>query len=102
MADLTAEGVQPADISLIESESDPRLPPESGAGHGTEPRPPQAPMLGAVIGAVASARWPASARSPCRILDPLVRTGWVVPTITLAGAVGAVLGAVLGAVTRSA
>ncbi len=37
VADLTAEGVPAADINLIESESDPRLPAEVAAGRGAEP-----------------------------------------------------------------
>ena len=97
VADLTAEGVSPADINMIESESDPRLPSEVMQDTAQNPAGTGATMgalVGAGIGALAGV-----GAITIPFLNPLVQTGWVVPTITLAG-VGAIIGAVLGAVTR--
>ncbi len=97
VADLTAEGVPPAAISMIESEADPRLPREVSQDTAQSPAATGATMGSVVGGGIGALAGVGAIAIP--FLDPLVQTGWVVPTITLAG-VGAVLGAILGAVTR--
>ena len=97
VADLTAEGVPAADINLIGSESDPRLPAEVSQDAAQSPAGTGA-TLGMVVGAGIGALDGVGAIT-IPFLDPLVQAGWVVPTVTLAG-VGALAGAILGAVTR--
>ncbi len=97
VADLTAEGVAATDISVIESESDPRLPSEVAEDAAQNPAGTGA-TLGAVIGGGIGALAGVGAIT-LPYIDPLIQTGWVVPTLTFAG-IGALIGAVLGAVTK--
>ena len=97
VADLTAEGVSATDINVIESESDPRLPSEVAEDAAQNPAGTGA-TLGAVIGGGIGVLAGVGAIT-IPYIDPLLQTGWVVPTLTFAG-IGAIIGAVLGAVTR--
>jgi hypothetical protein len=97
VADLTAAGVPADDITLIESEADPRLPREVVQDTAQSPAGTGATMgavLGGGIGVLAGV-----GAIAIPFLAPLVDAGWIVPTITLAG-VGAVLGAAIGSITK--
>ena len=97
VADLTALGVPAADISVIDNESDPRLPTEVADDTAQNPAGTGA-TLGTVFGGCFGALLGVGAIT-IPILDPLVQAGWVVPTVTFAG-VGAIIGAIVGAITR--
>ena len=97
VADLTAAGVPAGDVSVIESEADPRLPAEVSQDAAQNPAGTGA-TLGAVIGGGIGALDGVGAIT-IPFTDPLVQTGWVVPMLVFAG-VGAIIGAALGAVTR--
>jgi hypothetical protein len=97
VADLQTAGLPADDIDLIESEADARLP----AGVAEDVAQPPA-MAGATIGAgiggglgvligVGAVSVP--------FLNPVVQTGWVLPTVIGAG-IGGAIGAVVGMVTR--
>ena len=98
VADLTAQGVPAADINLIESESDPRLPAEVADDTAQNPAGTGASLGTAIGGCLGALVGVGAVTIP--LLDPLVQAGWVVPTVTGAG-IGAVIGAVVGAVTRA-
>ncbi len=97
VADLTAVGVPASDINLIDNESDPRLPSEVSEDTAQHPAGTGA-TLGAFIGGGIGALAGVGAIT-IAFIDPLVSTGWVLPTLTFAG-IGAAVGAVLGAITR--
>jgi hypothetical protein len=97
VADLTAAGVADADISLIESEDDARLPPDV-AVDAAQPPAVTGATLGVGIGGGLGALVGVGAIS-APFLDPLVAFGWLVPTL-LGAVVGAGLGAVIGIVTK--
>ena len=97
VADLTAEGVPASDISLIDNESDPRLPSEVSEDMAQNPAGTGATMVAVVGGGIGALAGVGAISIP--YIDPLVSTGWVLPTLTFAG-IGAVIGALLGAVTR--
>lgn len=97
VADLTAEGVSADDINLIDSVTDPRLPPEVTEDTAQNPAGTGA-TLGTVIGGGIGALIGVGAIA-VPYTDPLVQAGWIVPTLLFAG-VGAAIGAVLGMVTR--
>ena len=97
VADLTAAGVPDADISLIESEDDARLPPEVAADAAQSPARTGA-TLGLGIGGGLGALVGVGAIS-APFLDPLVQLGWVVPTV-VGALIGAAIGALIGMVTK--
>ena len=97
VADLTTAGVPAGDISLIESEADPRLPSEVAEDGAQNPAGTGATM-GTVVGGLLGVLDGVGAIT-IPLTEPLVQTGWVVPMLTFAG-VGAIIGAVIGAVTR--
>jgi hypothetical protein len=97
VADLTAMGVPAADISLIESESDPRLPSEVAEDAAQNPAGTGATMGAVVGGGIGVLDGVGAITIP--YTEGLVQTGWVLPMLAFAG-VGAIIGAVLGAVTR--
>ena len=97
VADLTAEGVPAADINLIESEADPRLPSEVAEDAAQNPAGTGATMGAVVGGGIGALAGVGAITIP--FIDPIVQTGWVLPTVTFAG-VGALIGALLGAVTK--
>ncbi len=97
VADLAAHGVPASDINLIESESDARLPAEVSQDAAQAPAGTGA-TLGAVIGGGIGALAGVGAIT-LPYIDPLLQTGWVLPTVTFAG-IGALLGALFGAVTK--
>lgn len=97
VADLTAFGIPAADINLIESESDPRLPTDVAEDTAQNPAGTGATMGTAIGGCLGALVGVGAVTVP--LLDPLVQAGWLVPTVTGAG-VGAVVGAVAGAITR--
>ena len=97
VADLTAEGVPPAEISLIESEADPRLPSEVADDSAQNPAGTGATMGAAIGGGIGALDGVGAIAIP--YTEPLVQTGWVVPTLVFAG-IGAIIGALLGAVTK--
>lgn len=97
MADLTALGIPEADISLIESEADARLPAGVSSDMAQSPARTGATLgfgiglgLGALIG-VGAVSLP--------LLDPLASAGWLPPTV-LGAVIGALLGAGVGKVSR--
>ncbi len=97
MADLTALGIPDADISLIESEADARLPAGVSADMAQSPARTGATLgfgiglgLGALIGVGAVSLPP---------LDLLASAGWLPPT-ALGAVIGGLLGAGVGKVSR--
>jgi hypothetical protein len=97
VADLTSMGVPAANISLIESESDPRLPSEVAEDAAQNPAGTGATMGAVVGGGIGVLDGVGAITIP--YTEGLVQTGWVLPMLAFAG-VGAIIGAVLGAVTR--
>jgi hypothetical protein len=97
VADLVTAGVPDADISLIESEDDARLPPEVSRD-AAQPPALNGATLGAGIGGGLGALVGVGAIS-FPILDPIVDLGWLVPTL-IGAVIGAVIGAGIGAVTK--
>lgn len=97
VADLSAEGLSADDISLIESQTDPRLPSEVGEDAAQNPAGRGATLGTAIGGGIGALDGVGAITIP--FTDPLVQAGWIVPTLVFAG-VGAVLGAILGAVTK--
>ena len=97
VADLTASGVSPTSISVIESETDARLPQAVGADTAQNPAVTGA-TLGAAVGAGIGALDGIGAIS-IPFTDPLVSTGWVLPCVVFA-IVFAIIGAIIGAVTK--
>jgi hypothetical protein len=97
VADLTAIGVPAADVSLIESESDPRLPSEVADDAAQNPAGTGATMGAVIGGGIGVLDGVGAITIP--YTEGLVQTGWVLPMLAFAG-VGAIIGAVLGAVTR--
>jgi hypothetical protein len=97
VADLTGLGIPPADIALIDSEDDARLPPEVAADTGQNPAATGA-TLGAAMGAGIGALDGIGA-IVIPFTDLLTQTGWVLPCVVFA-AIGAVLGAVIGKLIR--
>ena len=97
VADLTASGIPAVDISLIESETDARLPED------VVNRTPQNPVatgftLGIAIGAGLGALDGVGAIT-IPYTDPLVATGWVLPCVVFA-VLFALIGAVIGAIVK--
>ena len=97
VADLVTVGIPDADISLIESEDDARLPPDVAKDAAQSPAVAGATLgvgigggLGALVG-VGAISFP--------LLDPIVALGWVIPTV-IGALIGAVIGAGVGAVTK--
>lgn len=97
MADLTNYGIPASEINVIESEADPRLPPEVAAAGAQNPAGTGA-TLGTVIGGGLGALAGIGAIT-LPYADPLLVTGWVVPTLVFAG-IGAAIGALVGTVLR--
>lgn len=97
VADLNAAGVPSGDISLIESEADPRLPAEVAEDAAQNPAGTGATMGAVVGGGIGLLDGVGAITVP--YTDQLVQSGWILPTLAFAG-VGAAIGAVIGAVTK--
>ena len=97
VADLTAAGISATDVSLIESETDARLPQDVATDTAQNPAVTGA-TLGAAIGAGIGALDGVGAIA-IPFTDPLVATGWVLPCVVFAIVLG-IVGAIVGAVTR--
>ncbi len=98
MANLAVAGVTDADISLIESEDDARLPPDVSADSAQSPASSGA-KLGAGIGGGIGALIGVSAIPVPSFLAPVVDLGWLAPTV-LCALIGAGVGAVVGIATK--
>ena len=97
VADLTIARVPNADISLIESEDDARLPPGVSADAAQAPAITGATIgagigggLGVLVGVGAIA---------IPVLEPVAALGWLLSTL-IGTVIGALLGAAVGAVTQ--
>jgi hypothetical protein len=97
VADLVSAGVSDADISLIESEDDARLPPDVAKDAAQSPAVAGA-TLGAGIGGGLGALVGVGAIN-FTALDPIAQLGWLAPTV-IGALIGAVIGAGVGAVTK--
>lgn len=96
IADLAAAGAPQADISLIESEDDARLPPDVAADAAQSPASTGAKLGGGIGGGLGALVGVEAIAVPG--LDPAA-LGWFAPILAGAG-VGAALGAVVGVATR--
>lgn len=97
MADLTALGIPSTDISVIESETDARLP--AGVSNDMAQSPARTgATLGFGIGLGLGALVGVGAIS-VPLFDPLVNLGWLLPTL-IGAVIGGLLGAVVGMATR--
>ena len=97
MADLAAAGIPEADISLIESEDDARLPADV-AKDAAQPPAVAGATLGAAIGGGLGVLVGVGAIS-FPFLDPIAAMNWVVPT-AIGAIIGAAIGALVGIVTK--
>lgn len=97
VADLTVSGVREADISLIESEDDARLPPEVSADSAQSPAASGATLGGGIGGGLGVLIGVGAIDFP--VLEPIASLGWLLPTI-IGTVIGAAIGAALGIVTR--
>jgi len=95
VADLTAAGISDADISVIESEDDARLP-KDVANDAAQPPASTGAKLGAGVGGGIGVLFGVGAVS-IPLFDPIVHLGWLAPTLC-----GAVLGAGIGALVGMA
>jgi hypothetical protein len=91
VADLTAAGISDADISVIESEDDARLP-KDVANDAAQPPASTGAKLGAGVGGGIGVLFGVGAIS-IPLFDPIVHLGWLAPTV---------IGAVLGVTSRQA
>lgn len=98
VADLTRAGVRPDAISLIESDSDPRLPREVADDPADDPVMSTASLGATILGGVGLLDGIGSITIPGT--EALAETGWVIPLVVFA-VIGGVLGAMLGAVLRA-
>lgn len=90
MADLVAAGVPDADISLIESENDARLPSDVAKDAAESPAAAGATLGGGIGGGLGVLIGVGAISFP--FLDPIAALGWFIPTL-----VGIVLGMGIGA-----
>ena len=97
VADLTSSGVSPANVSLIDSELDARLP-QGIAAEGVQNPVTTGATLGAAIGGGLGVLAGVGA-IVIPFADPLVATGWVLPGVVFA-VVGGLIGAGIGALVR--
>ncbi len=79
VADLQNAGVPPTDIDLIESEADARLPTDVVEDAAQPPAVAGATIGGGLGGALGVLIGIGSISAP--FLGPVVRTGWVLPTV---------------------
>jgi uncharacterized membrane protein len=98
VADLTVAGVTDADISLIESEDDARLPPDVAADAAQSPASSGAKLGGGIGGGVGVLIGVGAITLPS-FLDPVIGLGWLAPTV-LCAVIGAAIGAVVGIATK--
>ena len=94
VADLTAAGISPANVSLIESELDARLPQGVATDSLQNPVTAGATLGAAIGGGIGVLAGVGAITIP--FADPLVVTGWVLPGVVFA-IVGALIGAGVGA-----
>ena len=97
VADLTAAGIPAADISLIQSEEDARLPPDVALDAAQAPAVTGA-TLGAGIGGGIGVLFGVGAIA-IPVFDPVVQFGWLAPTL-IGALLGAGAGALFGIATR--
>lgn len=99
VADLMAAGVPPADVSLIDGETDARLPQDVAADRVQNPLITGV-TLGAAIGAGIGALAGVNAIT-IPYTEALVDTGWVLPCVLFAVIFG-LFGAIIGAIAKLA
>ncbi len=97
VADLTAAGIPATDVSVIESETDARLPRDVAADTAQSPALTGATLGAAVGGGIGALDGIGAMTIP--FTDPLVATGWVLPCVVFA-IIGAIIGAIVGAITK--
>jgi hypothetical protein len=97
VADLVAAGVADADISLIESEDDARLPPDVSKDAAQTPAVAGATLGGGIGGGLGALVGVGAISFP--FLDPIAEWGWLVPTL-IGAIIGGAIGAGIGAVTK--
>ncbi len=97
VADLTSAGISPANVSLIDSELDARLPQEVSGDLAQNPVTTGATLGGTIGGGLGVLAGVGAVAVP--FADPLVATGWVLPCVVFA-IVGGLIGAAIGAVVR--
>jgi hypothetical protein len=97
VADLVAAGVADADISLIESEDDARLPPDVAKDSAQSPAIAGATVGGGIGGGLGVLVGVGAISFP--FLDPIAELGWLVPT-TIGAVIGIAIGAGIGIVTK--
>ncbi len=97
VADLTSAGIPPADVSLIDSETDARLPGGVATDNTQNPVVTGATLGATVLGGLGVLAGVGAITLP--FADPLVATGWVLPFVVFA-VVGALVGAAIGALVR--
>ncbi len=97
VADLVAAGVADADISLIESEEDARLPPDVAKDAAQPPAVTGATLGGGIGGGLGVLVGVGAISFP--FLDPIADLGWLAPTV-IGTLIGVVIGAGLGVVTK--
>jgi len=97
VADLVAAGIADADISLIESEDDARLPPDVAKDSAQPPAVTGATLGGGIGGGLGVLVGVGAISFP--FLDPIADLGWLAPTL-IGAVIGVVIGAGIGVVTK--
>jgi hypothetical protein len=97
VADLVAAGIADADISLIESEDDARLPPDVAKDAAQPPAVTGATLGGGIGGGLGVLVGVGAISFP--FLDPIADLGWLAPTL-IGAVIGVVIGAGIGVVTK--
>ena len=99
VADLTAAGISQANVSLIESETDARLPRDIAADRVQNPIVTGVTFGAALGGGIGALDGVNAITIP--YTEQLVATGWVLPCVAFA-VVFAIVGAVIGAIAKLA
>ena len=99
VAELMSSGIPAADVSLIESELDPRLPQDVTSSAAQNPAVTGATLGAAIGGGLGALDGVGAITIP--YTEPLVQTGWVLPCVVFAVVLGLV-GALIGAIAKRA
>ncbi len=99
VADLTSSGISPANVSLIDSEADGRLPRDVATSSAQNPVMTGATLGAAIGGGIGALDGVGAITIP--YAESLVATGWVLPCILFAVIFG-IVGAVIGAIGKQA